>query len=89
MAYQDPYNPVPQRPPDVDPLPPGSNPPRYGDVDQRTWNSGVIVAAILAVLIVIGTIVWAATSGQQTATNPPATTTGQGGQNALPPAIAK
>jgi len=57
---------------------PGSNPPPYGDVDQRTWNSGVIAATILAALVVVGAIVWAATSDQETASNRPAQTTGQG-----------
>jgi hypothetical protein len=85
MTYQDPLNPIPPRPSEVDPLPtqpPGSNPPRYQDVD-RTWNAGVIGAAILALLVVIGVIVWASTTpDQQTASNPPAQTTGTGGQNA-------
>ena len=36
--------------------PRGSNPPERGDVDQRTWNTGVIVATILAAFV-IGAIV--------------------------------
>jgi hypothetical protein len=75
MTQQDPFNPRPQRPPDVDP--PMTNPPRYREIDRTDWNSGVIAAAIVAAVIVIGLIVWASTSGQQTATNPPAQTTGQ------------
>jgi hypothetical protein len=80
MTDQDPYRPSPQRPPDVDlpPMSPGSNPRPYGDVDQRTWNSGVIAATILAALVVLGAIVWAATSDPETASNRPAQTTGQG-----------
>jgi hypothetical protein len=57
---------------------PGSDPPPYGDVDQKTWNSGVVAATILAALVVIGAILWAATSDQETASNRPAQTTGQG-----------
>jgi hypothetical protein len=80
MTDQDPFRPRPQRPPDVDlpPMTPGSKPLPYGDVDQRTWNSGVIAATILAALVVVGAIVWAATSDQETASNRPAQTTGQG-----------
>jgi hypothetical protein len=89
MTQQDPFNPRPQRPPDVDPLPPGSNPPRYRDQDvarSGNWNSGIIGAAILAALVVIGLIMWAGTGGQLTATNPPAQTTGQ---NTNPPPAPK
>jgi hypothetical protein len=78
MTYPDPDTPRPQRPPDVDPLPPMTPGSRYGDVDERTWNTGVILATILAALVVIGAIVWAATSDQETASNRPAQTTGQG-----------
>src|SRR5262245_28230493 len=59
MTQQDPFNPRPQHPPDVDPLPPGSNPPRYRDQDIApggNWNSGIIGAAIIAALVVIGLI---------------------------------
>jgi hypothetical protein len=86
MTYQDPLNPIPPRPSEVDPLPPlppGSNPPRYQDVDRSgPWNGGIITAAVLAALVVLGVIVWASsTQDQQTASNPPAQTTGTGGQN--------
>jgi hypothetical protein len=83
MTNIDPYNPRPQRPPDIDPLPtmpPGSNPPRYQDVDHTDpGNAGTIVAAVLAGLVVIAVlIVWASgTSDHQTASNPRAQTTGQ------------
>jgi len=89
MTQQDPFNPRPQRPPDVDPLPPGSNPPRYGrDVagDDKNWQTGIIAAAIVAGLVVIGVIVWASTGDHQTATNPPPQTTGQ---NPAPPPVRK
>jgi hypothetical protein len=85
MTYQDPLNPIPPRPPEVDPLPtsPGSNPPRYQDVAPNgPWNAGTIISAVIAVLVVIGVIVWASsTQDQQTASNPPTQTTGTGGQN--------
>jgi hypothetical protein len=67
------YNPRPQR-------------PRAGDVDQSTWNKGVIVATILAALVVIGAIVWAAMSTPDTAGNLPPSTAGQ---STNPPPVAK
>ena len=80
MSYQDPLNPMPPRPSEVDPLPPqqpGSNPPRYQNVDGP-WKSGTVASAVIAVLVVVGLIVWAAsTNDQQTTSNPPAQTTGQ------------
>jgi hypothetical protein len=86
MTYQDPLNPIPPRPPEVDPLPtlpPGSNPPRYQELDRNVpWTAGTIISAVIAALVVIGVIVWASsTQDQQTASNPPAQTTGTGGQN--------
>jgi hypothetical protein len=78
MTQQDPFNPRPQRPPEADPPLTGSNPPPYRDINRTDWNSGVIASAIVAAVIVIGLIVWASTSGQQSATNPPPQTTGQG-----------
>jgi hypothetical protein len=80
MSYQDPLNPMPPRPSEIDPLPtqqPGSNPPRYQNVDGP-WKTGTIVSAVIAVLVVLGLIAWAAsTHEQQTTSNPPAQTTGQ------------
>ena len=87
MAYQDPNNPRPQLPPDVDPLAPGANPPPYRDVDSDGWNTGIIVAAVLALIVGLGLIMWGGLTDQQTANNPPAQTTGQGGQ--VPPRIAR
>ena len=74
MTQQDPFKPRAQQPPDIDPLP-----PQYRNIgrNDNNWNSGIIGAAIVAALVVIGVIVWASTAGQQTATNPPAQTTGQ------------
>jgi hypothetical protein len=44
MAYNDRLNRSAQRPPDVDPIPsmpPGSNPPRYRDIDRTgNWSTG-------------------------------------------------
>jgi hypothetical protein len=73
VSNNDPYKRRPQRPP-------------AGDVDQSTWNKGVIVATILAALVVIGAIVWAATSAPYTANNPPPSSTGQ---STKPPPKAK
>ena len=83
MTYQDPNR--PQRS-EIDPLPPmpppGSNPSRYRDID-RVANTSYILAAVAALLVVVVLIMWAGPTDQQTATNPPAQTTGQGGQ--VPP----
>jgi hypothetical protein len=88
MTYKDPNNPRPQLPPDVDPLTPGADPPRYRDINRAgNWNTEIIVAAVLALIVSIGLIMWGALTNQQTADNPPAQTTGQGGQ--LPPRIAR
>ena len=46
--------------------PSGANSPGGGDVDQSTWNKGVIVATILAAFV-IGGIVWLATNTRHTA----------------------
>jgi hypothetical protein len=81
MTYQDPNSAPPQRPPEVDPLQPlQAGSPRYGDVDQSTWNTAVIVATVFAALVVIATIVWAVRSNQETATTSPPTTMGQAPQ---------
>jgi hypothetical protein len=80
MSYQDPLNPMPPRPSEIDPLPtqpPGSNPPRYQNVDGP-WKTGTIASAVIAVLVVATLIVWAASRpDRQTTSNPPAQTTGQ------------
>jgi hypothetical protein len=67
-----------------DPLSEADSPGR-GDVDQSTWNKGVIVAAILAAFV-IGVIVWFATNTPHTANNLPPPTTGQGSNR---PPVAK
>jgi hypothetical protein len=78
MSYQDPLNPMPPRPSEIDPLQqPRSNPPRHQNLDGP-WKTGTITSAVIAVLVVVGVIVWAAsTRDQQTTSNPPAQTTGQ------------
>jgi hypothetical protein len=79
MSYQDPLNPMPPRPSEIDPLPtqqPASTRPRNFD---GPWKTGTIASAVIAVLVVVGLIVWvASTNSQQTTSNPPAQTTGQG-----------
>jgi hypothetical protein len=84
MTNQDPLDPQPQRRLNVNPLwptPTGTNPPRYQNqiVDRGgPWNSGTITVAVVALLAVVGVILWASNSSdQQTASNPPTQTTGQ------------
>jgi hypothetical protein len=73
----------PRHPPEIDPLPPmQTGPPRYGDVDQSTWDTGVVVTTILAALVVVAAIVWAASGDEETVTNSPPTNTGQAFQPA-------
>ena len=64
---------------------PPSGAPGCGDVDQRTWNKGVIVATILAAFV-IGAFVWFATNSPHTANNLPPSNTGQ---STKPPPKAK
>ena len=64
VSNNDPYKRRPQRPP-------------AGDVDQSTWNKGVIVATILAAFV-IGVVVWFATNTPHPANNPPPSASGQG-----------
>jgi hypothetical protein len=82
MTYQDPNRP-PR--PEIDPLPPGATPPLYRNVDHSgNWSTGIIMAAVVALLAVMAVIMWTGPTDQQTANNPPATT-GQG----EPPRIAR
>jgi hypothetical protein len=60
---------------------PPSGAPGHGDVDQRTWNKGVIVATILAAFI-IGFIVALATNTSPTTNNPAPSATGQDSKRA-------
>jgi len=86
MTYQDP-NSRGQRSPGLDPKPLGPNQSPQRDIARagNRNNTALITAAIVAFLVVIGIFMWAASSGQQTADNPPAqTTTGQGGQSPNP-----
>jgi len=64
--------------------PPSGAPGRGGDVDQRTWNKGVIVATLLAAFVVVVGVVWLATNTPHTANNVPPPATGQG--SSRPPA---
>jgi hypothetical protein len=72
--------------------PPGLNPSRLGaknpppqykdDLDERTWNYGIIVAAVIfsvaLMSAVISAVIWFANSDHETANNPQVqSTTGQ------------
>jgi len=68
--------------------PPGLNPSRLGansatpqykdDFDERTWNYGIIAAAFIFAVAVIGAVIWFANSKYETANNPQVqSTTGQ------------
>jgi hypothetical protein len=89
MAYQDPIS-RPQHSPRLDPLPLGANPPLYRD-DNGGGNrrAGLIISATIALLAVVGLIMWFGLIGPQIADDPPAaqTATGQGGQ--VPARIAR
>ena len=79
--------------------PPGLNPSRLGakspppqykdDLDERTWNYGIIVVAAIFAVALMGAVMWFAKGDYETANNPPPTTTGIGGQDAAPPPIRK
>jgi hypothetical protein len=87
MTNQDPYPRRTPHSPDVDPNPllPGSNPPRYRELYRPSGlSAGTITAIIIAVVFVIGILLWPTTGGQQTATNLPQQTTGQAKTNPAP-----
>jgi hypothetical protein len=77
----------PLHPPGLDPPSPVANPPpQYkDDLDERTWQYGIIACAVIFTVALIGAVVWFANSDHQTANNPPPTTMGIGGQAAPPP----
>jgi hypothetical protein len=58
-----------------------TNPPRYTEPREDTHNSTMMwLGSLLAIALVVGGVIWATnTDDTQTASNPPATTTGQGG----------
>jgi hypothetical protein len=69
MTYQDP-------PPEIVPLPLGSDTARSSDTDPRGgW--GTVVTFIVAVLLIVGFAILGISSNERSATNPPAQTTGQ------------
>jgi hypothetical protein len=75
------HNKRPLNPPRLDPLSPGAkNPPSQykDDLDERTWNYGIIVAAVIFAVALIGAVVWFANGGRETASNSPSTSTGIG-----------
>jgi hypothetical protein len=86
------HNKRPLNPPGLDPLAPGpTNPPAQykDDFDERTWNYGIIVAAVIFAVALMSAFIWFANSDHETANNPPPTTTGIGGQDTAPPPIRK
>jgi hypothetical protein len=87
MTYENANRPL--RPDDpLPPIPPGSNPSRYPDVD-RIGKAGYLLAAVGAMLVVVALIMWPGPTDQQSADNSPITTTGIGGQDNPPPPIRK
>jgi hypothetical protein len=79
LSHNDADNPPPQRPPEADPLPQTTEAnqlPEPGDVDQHTWHTGVIVAALFAAFV-MGVIAWFATNTVRSANNLPPSSTGQ------------
>jgi hypothetical protein len=73
------HNKRPLNPPGLDPLSPGAKHPsrQYkDDIDERTWHYGIIAVAFIFAVALVGAVIWFANSDQETATNPPPTTTG-------------
>ena len=78
--------------------PPGLNPtglgaeapsPQYkDDLGERTWKYGIVVAAVIFAVALIGAVTWFAKSDHETTNNPPPTITGAG-QDTSPPPIRK
>jgi hypothetical protein len=80
--------------------PPGLQPSRLGakslsppqnkdDLGERTWKYGIVVAAVIFAVALIGAVTWFAKGDHATTNNPPPTTTGVGGQETAPPPIRK
>jgi hypothetical protein len=81
MSHHDPNG---RRPPGPDPLP-ASPPQRYeNDLDERTWTYGIVAAAIIAAVAMIGAVIWATHDDHQIAKRPQIQTTGTTGQNPTP-----
>jgi hypothetical protein len=79
----------PQRPDGrLPPIPPGSNPPRYPDI-ERFGKAGYMLAALGALLVLIAVVMWPGPADRQAADNSPITTTGIGGPDNAPPPIRK
>jgi hypothetical protein len=80
MSHHDPNGRRPPGPPD--PLR-ASPPQRYeDDFDEKTWTYGVVVAAIIAAVAVIGAVIWVIRGDHQTAGRPQAQITETTGQSA-------
>src|SRR4051794_26690486 len=78
MPYPDPANPLPNPPP-------GRNPPVYRETDSGV-GMGAIVGGLVAVLLFLGGLFYMMAPSTNTASNPPASTVGQGGTTMAPPA---
>jgi len=82
------YNPNNHRPSRINPMSPGATPPLHRDDDgDGSRRAGIIITAVIALVAVIGLIMWFGPTEPQIADNLPAaqTTIGQGGQPTPPP----
>lgn len=76
MTFQDRDSPPSQGP--TDPRRPSPHESlRHGEVEENSWNWGLVVVSIVAALVVIAALVWAATDDEETDTNSPPSTIGR------------
>jgi hypothetical protein len=86
------YDPNNRRRSRLEPLSLGATPPVYRDDDGLgNRRPGMIITAVIALLAVVGLIMWFGPTGPQIGESPPAaqTMTGQGGQPTPPPGPKK
>jgi hypothetical protein len=77
MTYQDPKIPDPEL---------GRNPPQYRDLNIDSYSMGSFIALVVGIVLIGGVIFYATSEPLgTTASNPPPTTTGQGGAQVSPP----
>ena len=77
MTYQDPKLPDPGL---------GQNPPQYRDLNTDSYSMGSFIALVVGIVLIGGVIFYAISEPLgTTASNPPPTTTGQGGAQISPP----